>query len=165
MAAVGFGPGLAGYLGWLRAAGWELPAFLAELGETGETDLGPAFLERQAPDFASRVSGVLAGFFAGRGKQELTEQALTHRLMLVPINKTSDIVADVQLSARGYFQDVEHEGRAPVPYPTEWAHLSGTPLRRTARAPHVGEHNREIWHGELGVPAADLVTYQAAGII
>jgi hypothetical protein len=29
----------------------------------------------------------------------------------------------------------------------------------------VGEHNREIWLGELGLPAADLVTYQAAGIV
>jgi crotonobetainyl-CoA:carnitine CoA-transferase CaiB-like acyl-CoA transferase len=162
MAAVGFGPGLAGYLRWLRAEGCELPAFLAELSET---DLEPGFLEHQAPDFPSRVSDVLAAFFAGRGKQELTEQALAHRLMLVPINKMPDILADIQLSARSHFQNVEHEGRAPVPYPTEWVHLSATPLRRTTRAPHVGEHNREIWQDELGLPAADLVTLQRAGII
>lgn len=162
MATVGFGPGLKGYLGWLRAEGVTLPAFLEELTDE---DFGPTLLERQPADFPSRVSDVLGEFFATRGKQELTEQALVHRLMLVPINNVADIYEDVQLNSRGYFQPVEHEGREPVRYPSTWAHLTRTPLLQTHRAPRVGEHNVDIWTDELGVDATDMVLYQQAGVV
>lgn len=162
MASVGFGPGLKGYCGWLQAEGQTLPAFLADLTDG---DFGPTLLEKQAPDFPGRVSDVLAEFFATRGKQELTTQALVHRLMVVPINNVADNYTDVQLNAREYFQPVEHDGRDPVLYPTTWAHLTQTPLASNGRAPRIGEHNSEILIDELGVEAADMALYQEAGIV
>jgi crotonobetainyl-CoA:carnitine CoA-transferase CaiB-like acyl-CoA transferase len=162
MASVGFGPGLAGVVGWLRAEGFPLPAFL---GDLTDEDFGPTLLEKQPPDFPLRVSDVLDEFFATRGKQELTEQALVHRLMLVPINNVADIYQDVQLNSRGQFQPVEHEGREPVSYPTKWVHMTGTPLISTGRAPHIGEHNRQILTDELGVPGPEMVLYQEAGVV
>jgi crotonobetainyl-CoA:carnitine CoA-transferase CaiB-like acyl-CoA transferase len=162
MAAVGFGPGLKGYLGWLRAEGRTLPAFLEDLTDD---DFGPTLLAKQPPDFPSRVSDVLSEFFATRGKQELTTQALVHRLMVVPINNIADIYGDDQLNSRDYFQPVEHDGLGEVSYPSTWAHLTQTPLANNARAPRIGEHNTEILTGELGVEPADMGLYQEAGIV
>lgn len=161
-ASVGFGPGLKGYLGWLRAEGTTLPAFLEDLSDD---DFGPTLLEKQPPDFPRRVSDVLGEFFATRGKQELTTQALVHRLMVVPINNVADIYDDVQLNSRDYFKPVEHDGRGEVLYPSTWVHLTQTPLANNARAPRIGEHNTEILTGELGVEPAEMALYQEAGIV
>ncbi|HEY2284408.1 MAG TPA: CoA transferase [Streptosporangiaceae bacterium] len=160
MASVTFGPGLAGYLAWLRAEGAELPGFLADLA-----DPGPNPADGQPPEFPGRVCDVLAAFFAGRGKQQLAEQALAYRLMLVPINTLADIAADPQLAERGYFRAVEHEGREPVAYPTTWVHLSATPLAATSRAPSVGADNAAVWLGEAGLTEGELRAYQLAGTI
>ncbi|MCU1690525.1 MAG: CoA transferase [Jatrophihabitantaceae bacterium] len=162
MATVGFGPGLKGYLGWLRAEGVTLPAFLEDLTDD---DFGPTLLEKQPPEFPTRVSEVLAEFFATRGKQDLTTQALVHRLMVVPINNVADIYDDVQLNSRDYFQPVEHDGRDPVLYPSTWVHLTQTPLASNGRAPRIGEHNTEILVGELGVDPADMALYQEARVV
>ena len=160
VASVTFGPGLAGYLAWLRAEGAELPGFLA-----GLADPGPNPAPDQPPEFGDQVSDVLAGFFAPRGKHLLAEQALAYRLMLVPVNTLADIAADPQLAARNYFRAVEHDGRDPVPYPTTWAHLSRTPLAVTLRAPAVGADNDAVWLGEVGLGPAELRAYQRAGTI
>jgi crotonobetainyl-CoA:carnitine CoA-transferase CaiB-like acyl-CoA transferase len=160
VASVTFGPGLAGYLAWLRAEDGGLPDFLEDLGEPGR-DPAPG----QPPEFAGRVSDVLAGFFAPRGKHRLAEQALDYRLMLVPVNTLADIRSDPQLAARGHFRDVSHDGRDPVAYPTTWAHLSRTPLADTPRAPAVGADNQAVWQGEAGLSDDEFRAYQLAGTI
>jgi succinyl-CoA:(S)-malate CoA-transferase subunit A len=85
--------------------------------------------------------------------------------MLVPVNTLADIAADPQLADRGYFRDVEHDGREPVPYPTTWAHLSRTPLAATPRAPSAGADNQAVWLGEAGLAPDELRGYQLAGTI
>jgi crotonobetainyl-CoA:carnitine CoA-transferase CaiB-like acyl-CoA transferase len=162
MAAVGWGPGLAGYLAWLRAEGVDLPGFLTDFGPDGP---GRDPAADQPPDFPDRVSDVLAAFFAARGKHKLTEQALDYRLMLVPVNTMADVRSDPQLAARGYFRDVQHDGRGPVAYPSTWAHLSRTPIADTRRAPAVGEDNQAVWSGDLAISADELRGYQLAGTI
>jgi crotonobetainyl-CoA:carnitine CoA-transferase CaiB-like acyl-CoA transferase len=160
VASVTFGPGLAGYLAWLRAEGIPVPGFLEVLGDPGR-DPAP----EQPPEFPGRVCDVLAAFFADRGKHALAEQALEHRLMLVPINTLADVRADPQLAARGYFREVQHDGRDPVAYPSTWAQLSRTPIAGTARAPEVGADNEAVWLGEAGLDAAELRACQLAGTI
>jgi crotonobetainyl-CoA:carnitine CoA-transferase CaiB-like acyl-CoA transferase len=160
VASVTFGPGLAGYLAWLRAEGIPVPGFLEVLGDPGR-DPAPD----QPPEFPGRVCDLLAAFFADRGKHALAEQALAHRLMLVPINTLADVRADPQLAARGYFREVQHDGRDAVAYPSTWAHLSRTPIADTPRAPAVGADNEAVWLGEAGLDAGELRACQLAGTI
>jgi len=160
VASVTFGPGLAGYLAWLRAEGVELPGFVASLADPGR-DPAPD----QPPEFPGQVSELLAGFFAGRGKHLLAEQALDYRLMLVPINTLADVRADPQLAARDYFRKVDHPGRDAIAYPTTWAHLSGTPLADNPAAPAVGADNDDVWRAEAGLTPGELRDYQLAGTI
>ena len=140
IASVGFGPGVEGYLRWLLGETGSLPGPLAAALGAG---IAPDYAAAH-PGFAGQVSAALALFFAARTKEQLTDQALAHRLMLVPINTAADLYADVQLASRDYFTTVEHAGRKPVRYPSGWVHLSGTPLAATARAPRAGEHDAAL---------------------
>jgi formyl-CoA transferase len=61
---------------------------------------------------------------------------------------------------------VEHPELArSIVYPGCFARFSGAPCRIRRRAPLIGEHNQEIYHGELGMPQEELVRLKEAGII
>jgi crotonobetainyl-CoA:carnitine CoA-transferase CaiB-like acyl-CoA transferase len=70
-----------------------------------------------------------------------------------------------QHAARGFFEEIEHPvvGRQPVPtVPFRYASVARW-LRRPA--PTLGEHNREILGGWLGLPDAELAALESAGVI
>lgn len=78
----------------------------------------------------------------------------------VPASKvyaTSDIVADPHYQAREQVLSVDSpgDGFTELLQPGVVPRLTGTPGRVAHRAPHLGEHNAEIF-GELGLTAAEL---------
>jgi crotonobetainyl-CoA:carnitine CoA-transferase CaiB-like acyl-CoA transferase len=70
------------------------------------------------------------------------------------------------LRDRGFFTEVEHPelGRRFI-YPGGAAIYNGSPWRISRRAPLVGEHNEEIFCGELGVQKAALTLLAESGVI
>lgn len=62
------------------------------------------------------------------------------------------IVEDPQLAAREYFAWHHHAGSGKsLPLPGSFAKCRPAPLHVRRSAPRLGEHNREIWEGELGL--------------
>ena len=72
---------------------------------------------------------------------------------------------DPHQRARGFAVQVEHEdlGRSYT-YPGAPYRFVGTPWEIQRRAPHVGEHNAEVW-GSLGVSAQELDTLRQQGVV
>jgi len=75
-----------------------------------------------------------------------------------------DLLEAPQLRARGFFQEIDHPAAGRQTYP-------GPPFRpeampwQAARAPLLGEHNEEIYCGELELSREELVVLRASGII
>ena len=67
------------------------------------------------------------------------------------------LLDDPHLHDRGFWNEVEHPelGRSFV-YPGEAAIYNGSPWRISRRAPLIGEHNTEIFCGELGLSRGEL---------
>jgi benzylsuccinate CoA-transferase BbsE subunit len=105
-------------------------------------------------------------FFMTMTKKEIYEQTLKRRILLGPVATVADIADDVQLKAREYFVEVEHDtlGRK-LTMPGAFAKLSVTPIGRPTRAPKIGEHNDEIYRGLLGMTAERLAELRAAGAL
>ncbi len=82
-----------------------------------------------------------------------------------PIASIADIFADPQYRARQTLIDVDDPiiGRVRMPAPVP--RLSSTPARVARAAPEVGEHNREIYRGLLGLDADELARLEAEGVI
>jgi crotonobetainyl-CoA:carnitine CoA-transferase CaiB-like acyl-CoA transferase len=113
-----------------------------------------------------RVQEIVAAFTRTRTKAELLAAALAHDLLIAPVATTREVVDSAQLAARGYWQDVAHpELDRVVRYPGPFARPAATPLRFRRRPPTVGEHNREIYGGALGIDDAALAVLAADGII
>ena len=104
-------------------------------------------------------------FFAGVTKREFFE-AVTERGMLgYPVSTAREILADPQLRARGFWQEVEHpELDRSITYPGGFARFSEFPCRIRRRAPLIGEHNREIY-AELGLGPEELARLGDRGVV
>ena len=99
----------------------------------------------------------LIAFFANKTKAELYEQALKRRIILYPCSTTKDMVDNIQLKERGFYVDVEHpELGETITYVGAPYKMTETTWRISRRAPLIGEHNREIYEGELGFSEQEM---------
>ncbi|OOK70383.1 coA-transferase III family protein [Mycobacterium kansasii] len=70
-----------------------------------------------------------------------------------------------QLTARGFFEVLDHPVNGPVRLSSMPMRLSGGPCRfHTVPAPLLGQHNRELLTG-LGLSAAEIAELEADGVI
>jgi crotonobetainyl-CoA:carnitine CoA-transferase CaiB-like acyl-CoA transferase len=172
-----------GYISYLMAGGaMGGPSFHALVTWMAEEGMAPDFMrdkDWQAWDFAElaadrersqqeldAIAEAMSRFFRRFSKAELYEQALQRRLLLAPVADMHDIVGNAQLAARDFFVPKEQpELGQPVLHVGPSAKLSTTPIQLYRRAPRIGEHNREIYLGELGLTSEDLTTYAQLGVV
>ncbi len=131
-----------------------------------EAIAGPEFekmeYRRQHPEIALKT---ITDFCKRHTKEELYEEGQKRRISVTPINTVREFMESAHTKAREIFVEMEHPvvGKylhyGPVP------RLSETPGRVTRTAPLIGEHNGEIYCGELGFSKEDLVALRADGVI
>jgi crotonobetainyl-CoA:carnitine CoA-transferase CaiB-like acyl-CoA transferase len=110
-------------------------------------------------EIMEQTVAAVAPFFMTHTRNELADGALERRILLFPVATPSDILAHRQLAARDYYDQVEHSDIGEtVTYPGHFVkdmkHPQRVGIRR--RAPGIGEHNREVLGGELGLNERDL---------
>jgi len=112
-----------------------------------------------------QIAEPIGEFFMSHTKAEIYAEAMERRLFIDPVTTVSDIVHDPQLSARSFWQEVEHpELGTAITYPGAFVQPSETTCGIRRRAPLIGEHNEEIY-GELGLSKDELAVLKQAGII
>ena len=86
--------------------------------------------------------------------------------MLLPVYTPSELLGYNQLQARDFWMEVEHPelGRT-ITYPGAFIKSSEASCTIRRRAPLIGEHNEEIYTGELGLSKQELVLMKEAGIL
>ncbi len=113
-----------------------------------------------------RLKQVVEDFTTSKTKAELLQGALERVLLIAPITTIEEVVQSDQLAARGYWQTLEHpELDQTFRYPGQFAKFSAAPITYRRRPPTVGEHNREIYLGELGFTEQQLAALQGKGVI
>jgi crotonobetainyl-CoA:carnitine CoA-transferase CaiB-like acyl-CoA transferase len=127
---------------------------------------GPEFekmaYRRKNPEI---VVGAITEFCRRHTKEELYEEGQKRRIAVTPINTVGEFMNSAQVKARETFVDMEHPvvGKylhfGPVP------RLSESPGRITRAAPLIGEHNQEVYCGDLGLSNDDLVALRSSGVI
>jgi len=127
---------------------------------------GPEFekmaYRRKHPDI---VVAAITEFCRRYTKEELYEEGQKRRIAVTPINTVGEFMNSEQVKTREAFIDMGH------PVIGKYAHfgpvprLSETPGQITRTAPLIGEHNKEIYCGELGMSNDDLIALRASGVI
>ncbi len=127
---------------------------------------GPEFekmaYRRKHPDI---VVAAITEFCRRYTKEELYEEGQKRRSAVTPINTVGEFMNSEQVKTREAFIDMEH------PVIGKYAHfgpvprLSESPGRVIRTSPLIGEHNKEIYGGELGMSNDDLIALRASGVI
>jgi crotonobetainyl-CoA:carnitine CoA-transferase CaiB-like acyl-CoA transferase len=100
---------------------------------------------------------------------ELTRDEIYHRLQeegvpAGPVRSPAEALDSPQSRARGYFAELEHPEAGAHVYPTA-PHLFSDAARPLAPAPLLGQHNADVYCGELGYGDEDLPRLAASGVI
>jgi len=75
------------------------------------------------------------------------------------------LVNCAQLEARGYYTEVEHPIIGKIKVPGEMFRLPECPWSLRSPAPLLGQHNHEVYCGDLGYTKQDLVMLRQLGAI
>lgn len=159
-----YGGGVGGYTNrtlveWMDSEGMA-PDFLKE------KDWFKLDMETVSQQEFDRIGEAFTRFFQRHTKVELYDGALQRGMMLYPVSSIKDIKEDSQLSSRGFWEEVEYpELGEAVSYPGAFVKLNEASCAIRRRAPLVGEHDREIYQGELGMTEKEMKKLQDEGVI
>ena len=106
-------------------------------------------------------------------KYELMREAHKRRGHIYGVVQSpAEVMESEQYAARGYFADMDNpahssSGKAigAAKYPGAPFIMSATPWRQRGPAPALGQHNKEVFCGELGLTAAELGRLRATGAV
>ncbi|MBI3300628.1 MAG: CoA transferase [Deltaproteobacteria bacterium] len=117
-------------------------------------------------EHAEHLFDVLDEWATDYSVAELMEGAQLRRIPYAMVRPPEALADDPQLNARDFFSTVEHPelGRA-FRYPGGPFFFTATPWRISRRPPLLGEHNAEIYTGELGLSERQVVELRDVGAI
>ena len=114
-------------------------------------------LRRQHADY---INAQVTEFTSRFLKEDLAELMQKHGIPGLPVNSPSDFMKDPHIQARGFFANVTHPVLGSFAQP-------GTPFmvdgQRSAPspAPLLGQHNHDVFCGELGLSAGEMAVLAA----
>jgi benzylsuccinate CoA-transferase BbsF subunit len=113
----------------------------------------------------ARLEERIAEWTRARPRAEVVAALRAAAVHVAPVNDMRDLFADEQLVHRRAFRQLEHAemGRHSVPGPSFV--LPATPDRVESAAPLLGQHNREVLCGILGLSEDDVARLEAEGAL
>ena len=117
-------------------------------------------------EHAEHLFAILDDWAKDYSVAELMDGAQLRRIPYATVRPPEALVDDPQLNDRGFFSDIEHpESGRSLRYPGGPIHFTTTPWRIARRPPLLGEHNSEVYRGELGLTEERLAELAQAGVI
>ncbi len=96
---------------------------------------------------------------------EAVDAGLRHGVMIAPVHTHETLHRDAHMLVRRPWVQVEHPEIGEQAFPVRPAQLSATPMQVARPAPGLGEHNREVYCGELGYSSSELARLGRMGVV
>ena len=96
---------------------------------------------------------------------EAVDAGLRHGVMIGPVHTHETLHRDAHMLVRRPWVQVEHPEIGEQAFPVRPAQLSGTPMQVSRPAPGLGEHNRDVYCGELGYSGSELARLGRMGVV
>ena len=125
-------------------------------GEPGNAD-DPRFTT--AADRRNRgdeLEALLLPYLALYTREELFHGLSPLRILVGMVLDTGDVVNDPHLAERDFFHKYEHPVAGEVVHPGAPFKMSATPWALHRPAPLLGQHNSDVYCGELGISSDAL---------
>jgi len=130
----------------------------------------PDLIER-FPTLDSRIAAreeidsLVAKWVANLSREEVLKRGQEGELTIGPINNIADIFEDEHFRARKTLVEIEDERVGRLTVPNVYPRLSETPGELRTLGPDLGEHNAEIYGGQLGLSNEEIDALRERGVI
>ena len=81
------------------------------------------------------------------------------------MNRIEELFQDPQMQARDYWVELDHPVVGRQTYPGVPLIMPDNPMKVGSSAPLLGQHNRDIYQGILGLSSAELVLLREQSVI
>jgi crotonobetainyl-CoA:carnitine CoA-transferase CaiB-like acyl-CoA transferase len=113
-----------------------------------------------------QIMDSLSRFFQRHSKAELYRRAVRDRIVLYPCNTAADIINDPHLNSRGVWTDVyQPDLDRSVSFPQPCMRFSESACHIRRGAPSLGQHNEDVYCGELGLTGEELASLSGSGVV
>lgn len=127
----------------------------------------PKYLEPAAiQENQVHINEVVENFFANVTQEEAYHEGQERGFLLGAVRAPEDLLEDLHWRDRGFFVEVEHpELGKSFTYPGGASVFPKTPWQISRRAPLIGEHNEEVYCGELGLSKQHLTVLAEGRVV
>jgi len=147
--------------GWIFLSGTTNPIWKRLSKAIGREDMAndPKFNRNDMVrfDHADLIDQVIKEWVAQRTVAQVISVLQAARVPCGVVNTIDKLENDPQVAARDMILNVDYPGLGSIPLPGLPIKLSLTPGSISARAPEIGEHNKEIYCGLLGFSRKELI--------
>ena len=111
----------------------------------------------EAGELRAEFGQTVMRFLRSRPVDEVYRRGQAIDMAWAPVRAPEDNLDDPHWEDREFFVEGEAPGfDGTIRYPRAGYKFTRTPVEMRRRAPLLGEHNREVFEGELGLDAADV---------
>lgn len=134
------------------------------LAESGvETPVAATLDERREQD--PDIVAALAGWTRERSPWQVAEALQSRGIPAYPMIDAPNLMRSQHLAERSFFEWVHHPITGPAPLPGVTLRISGGRSAVRGYAPLLGEHNEEVFVGEIGIDPSEFQQLVAEGAI
>ena len=116
-------------------------------------------------EHADELDAIIQDWIGRHTTAEVLAAFAEHAGAIAPIYSIEDIFRDPQYEARETVTTVQHPKLGPIKMQNVIPRLTATPGRIDHAGAELGEHNHEIFVGELGLSDAELRELKAQGVV
>ena len=113
----------------------------------------------------NELDAIIAGWTGGQDAFALAERLQAAGVPAGPVLSGPDLLADRHYADRETFITIDHPQVGPRQYPGLAWKMSDTPGEVRSPAPMLGQHNREIYGGLLGMGGVEIDLLESGGVI
>ena len=114
---------------------------------------------------ANEVNTVIAQWTANLGKDEIYSLVAPSGCPVGLYADSQDLRNSPQLQSRKFFEEVDHPQAGQLTYPVRPYRFSSLPKGAPNAAPLLGQHNQEVFCGDLELTPGEFAELKIAGVI
>ena len=142
---------------------WKNAVELMGSPEWANTELFQDFVSRSVNWDA--LKALLEDWLQDKSVQEVYHGAQKRRVPFAPVSTMGDLLKSEHLNARGFFAEIAHPEGGSLRYPGAPYKFSASPWALRSPAPCLGQHNEEIYGGQLGLSPEELKSLKETNVI